>query len=118
MGDCASWIKNFSKSHWFKFHKECKTTFAMDGFLFSQALAQLTTNAHEDIYNALYEMVILNKKNDFITMCNDLKELESERTETINNKMNYILNNWNERQIYQNNSYMRCSMESHLSPSL
>ena len=48
-------------------------------------------------------------------ICNDLKELESERTETINNKMNYILNNWNARQIYQNNSYMKCSMESHIS---
>lgn len=29
--------------------------------------------------------------------------------------MNYILNNWNERQLYQNNSYMKCSMESHIS---
>ena len=29
--------------------------------------------------------------------------------------MNYILNNWNERQFYQNNSYMKCSMESHIS---
>lgn len=29
--------------------------------------------------------------------------------------MNYILNNWKERQIYQNNNYMKCSMESHIS---
>lgn len=115
MGDCATWIKNFPKSYWFKFNKFCKVTFAMDGFHFSQALKQLTTNAHEDIYEALYEMVLLNKKKDFITMCNDFKELESNRVETIENKMNYILNNWNERQIYQNNSYMRCSMESHIS---
>lgn len=115
MGDCAKWIKNFPKSHWFKFHKDCKVTFAMDGFHFSQALIQLTSSAHEDIYDALYEMVLFNKKKDFITMCNDFKELEPERVETINNKMNYILNNWNERQIYQNNSYMRCSMEAHIS---
>ena len=27
----------------------------------------------------------------------------------------YILNNWKERQTYQNNAYMRCSMESHIS---
>lgn len=115
MGDCATWIKNFPRSYWFKFNENCKITFAMDGFHFSQALKQLTTNVHEDIYDALYEMVLFNKKKDFITMCNDFKELEPTRTETIDNKMNYILNNWNERQIYQNNSYMKCSMESHIS---
>lgn len=115
MGDCATWIKSFPKSYWFKFNENCKITFAMDGFHFSQALKQLTTNAHEDVYDALYEMVLFNKKNDFITMCNDFKELEPTRIETIDNKMNYILNNWKERQIYQNNSYMRCSMESHIS---
>lgn len=115
MGDCATWIKNFPRSYWFKFNENCKITFAMDGFHFSQALKQLTTNAYEDIYDALYEMVLFNKKKDFITMCNDFKELETTRAETIENKMNYILNNWNERQIYQNNSYMRCSMESHIS---
>ena len=115
MGDCASWIKNFPKSHWFKFNSNCMITFAMDGFHFSQALKQLTTNAYEDVYQALHEMVLRNNKNDFITMCNDFKELEPTRVETIDNKMNYILNNWNERQIYQNNSYMRCSMESHIS---
>ena len=115
MGDCAKWIKNFPKSHWFKFHKDCKITFAMDGFHFSQALIQLTTNAHEDIYDALYGMVLFNKKKDFIMICNDFKELEPYRADTINNKMNYILSNWNARQIYQNNSYMKCSMESHIS---
>lgn len=115
MGDCATWIKNFPKSYWFKFNENCKITFAMDGFHFSQALKQLTTNSHEDIYDALYEMVLFNKKKDFITMCNDFKDLEPTRVETIENKMNYILNNWNERQIYQNNSYIRCSMESHIS---
>lgn len=87
----------------------------MDGFHFSQALQQLTTNAYEDVYQALHEMVLFNKKKDFITMCDDFKKLEPTRIETIDNKMNYILNNWNERQIYQNNSYMRCSMESHIS---
>ena len=115
MGDCASWIKNFPKSHWFKFNNNCKITFAMDGFHFSQALQQLTTNAYEDVYQALHEMVLFNNKKDFITMCDDFKKLEPTRIETIDNKMNYILNNWNERQIYQNNSYMRCSMESHIS---
>ena len=34
--------------------------------------------------------------------------------ELLNDTIDYILNNWNERQIYQNNSYMRCSMKSHI----
>lgn len=115
MGDCAVWIKNFPNSYWFKFNENCKNNFAMDGFHFSQALKLLTTNIHEDIYETLYNMVLFNEKKDFITMCNDFKELEPARTEVINNKMNYILNNWNARQMYQNNSYMKCSMESHIS---
>lgn len=115
MGDCASWIKNFPRSYWFKFNENCKITFAMDGFHFSQALKQLTTNKYNDVYEALYEMVLFNKKKDFTIMCNDFKDLEPTRAETIDIKMNYILNNWNERQIYQNNSYMKCSMESHIS---
>ena len=48
-------------------------------------------------------------------MCNEFKDISPERSETIENKMNYILNNWKERQLYQNNSYMKCSMESHIS---
>lgn len=37
------------------------------------------------------------------------------RKDTIKTKRDYILNDWNERQIYQNTPYMRCSMESHIS---
>lgn len=115
MGDCATWIKNFPKSHWFEFNKDCKTPFAMDGFHFSQALKQLTTNAYDDVYDALYECVLLNDKNDFKRLVNEFIDLNPERKETIESKRDYILNNWKERQIYQNNPYMRCSMESHIS---
>ena len=38
-----------------------------------------------------------------------------DRKETIEAKRDYILNNWNARQTYQNSAYMRCSMESHIS---
>ena len=115
MGDCATWIKNFPKSHWFEFNKDCKNPFAMDGFHFSQALKQLTTNAYDDVYDALYEYVLFNNKNDFKRLVNEFIDLNPERKEMIESKRDYILNNWNERQIYQNNSYMRCSMESHIS---
>lgn len=115
MGDCATWIKNFPKSHWFKFNPDTKIKFAMDGFHFSQALKQLTTNQYEDVYDALYEYVLFNDKKEFKRLIDEFIELNPERKETIENKRDYILNNWNARQLYQNNSYIRCSMESHIS---
>lgn len=115
MGDCAKWIKNFPKSHWFNFTSDTKVKFAMDGFHFSQALQLLTTQKFKDVYNALFDLVKENNKENFILLCNQFKDLNPERSETIENKTNYILNNWNERQLYQNNSYMKCSMESHIS---
>lgn len=115
MGDCVLWIKNFPKSHWFKFHKDIKINFAMDGFHFSQALQNLTTNKYKDVYYALYEYVLLNNKEDFTRLCNEFLDLNPDRQETIENKRDYILNNWNERQLYQNCPHMKCSMESHIS---
>ena len=115
MGDCAMWIKNFPKSEWFKFHKDLKIKFGMDGFHFSQALKNLTTNENQDVYDALYEYVLENNKNDFTRLVNEFLDLNPERKETIESKRNYIVNNWNARQIYQNEPYMRCSMESHIS---
>lgn len=115
MGDCASWIKHFPKSNWFNFNKDTKVKFAMDGFHFSQAINNLTTQKHIDVRDALLDIVKRNDKVNFISLCNEFKGLYPDRFDTIDNKMNYILNNWNERQLYQNNSYMRCSMESHIS---
>ena len=59
--------------------------------------------------------VLDNNKNDFTRLCNEFLDLYPERTEVIESKRNYILNNWNARQLYQNNPYMKCSMESHIS---
>ena len=115
MGDCASWIKNFPKSHWFNFNPNTQVKFAMDGFHFSQALKQLTTSKYNDVYDALYDMVLSNNKKEFKRLINDFIDLNPERKETIESKRDYILNNWNARQLYQNNSYMKCSMESHIS---
>lgn len=115
MGDCAKWIKNFPKSHWFKFNKNIKINFAMDGFHFAQALKQLTTNKHTDVYDALLEYVNNNNKKDFIRLCNEFSDLCPNRRETIEKKKTYILNNWKARQLYHNNSHLKCSMESHIS---
>ena len=115
MGDCAPWIKSFSKTNWFRFHEGMNIKFGMDGFHFSQALENLTTTENQDVYDALYEYVLFNNKEDFTRLTNEFLDLNSERKETIESKRDYILNNWNERQIYQNTPYMRCSMESHIS---
>lgn len=115
MGDCAAWIKSFPNTKWFKFHENLKIEFGMDGFHFSQALTNLTTTENQDVYDALYEYVLFNKKNDFIRLTNEFIDLNPDRKETIEAKKNYILNNWKARQTYQNNAYMRCSMESHIS---
>lgn len=115
MGDCATWIKNFPKSSWFKFNSDTKVKFAMDGFHFSLALGNLTTTKYDDVYDALYEYVLFNKKKDFTRLCNEFLDLNPDRSEVIESKRDYILNNWNERQLYQNSPHMKCSMESHIS---
>ena len=115
MGDCALWIKNFPKSNWFKFDRDIKVNFSMDSFHFSQALGNLTTEANKDVYDALYEYVLINDKVGFTDMCNDFLELYPQRSDVIESKRDYILNNWNERQFYQSHPYMKCSMESHIS---
>ena len=115
MGDCATWIKNFPKNNWFKFNSDTNVKFAMDGFHFSQALGNLTTTKYDDVYDALYEYVLINKKDEFTRLCNEFLELNLERSEVIESKRDYILNNWSERQLYQNSPHMRCSMESHIS---
>ena len=115
MGDCAKWIKNFPNSHWFYFTPDTKVQFAMDNFHFKQALTLLTTKKYQEVCDALLEYVNSNNKNDFNMLVEQFKDLNPDRTETIENKQNYILNNWKERQTYLKNPYIKCSMESHIS---
>ena len=117
MGDCATWIKNFPKSHWFQFTKDIANYFSMDGYHFSQALNHLTTTAKEkENWNvALKHAVKVNNKDLFIRLCNRFIEENLTRKSTIIAKREYILNNWEERQLYQNKPYLKCSMESHIS---
>ena len=115
MGDCAKWIKNFPNSHWFNFTPNTNVQFAMDNFHFKQALIQLTTKKYQEVNDALLEYVNSNNKIDFNMLVEQFKDLNPDRTEIIENKQNYILNNWKERQTYLKNTYIKCSMESHIS---
>ena len=90
MGDCALWIKNFPKSKWFKFDNDIQINFSMDGFHFSQALKLLTTNKHNDVYQALFEYVLNNDKEGFTDMCNDFIDMFPFRKDTIVDKKDYI----------------------------
>ena len=117
MGDCATWIKNFPKSHWFKFTKDTNIYFSMDGYHFSQAINNITTTKkeNENWNNALNHAVKVNNKDLFTRLCNRFIEENPARESTIISKEKYILNNWDERQLYQNKQYLKCSMESHIS---
>lgn len=113
MGDCASWITSFPDS--FKYHKNMKVTFSMDGFHFAQAIENICTKKHQDLVQILKDYCKNNNKDLFINVCNSLIELYPERVETITNKMNYILNNWEYIQVYFHNNPMKCCMESNIS---
>ena len=115
MGDCANWIKSFPRSHWFEFSSSTKIKFAMDNFHFKQALTLLTTQKYQEVNDALLEYINSNNKDDFNMLVEQFKDLNPDRIEIIENKQNYILNNWKERQTYLKNLYIKCSMESHIS---
>lgn len=115
MGDCATWIKNFPKYGYFKWNEDMNVTFSMDGFHFSQALKHITTNQNQHWYNALLHTVKKNKKDLFRHLCERFIKENKSRETTIRSKMEYILHNWNERQLYQSKNYLKCSMESHIS---
>lgn len=113
MGDCASWIKAFPNG--FKYHKDMKITFSMDGFHLAQAITNIATTANPEIQAALKQSCFDNNIEDFIYLCDSLIELNPSRTDTINNKKEYIINNWEYIQIYFHKNPMKCSMEAHIS---
>lgn len=114
MGDCASWITSFSKKG-FKFHKDLKITFAIDGFHYVQALEHICTQKYDYLLDSFKDMIKSNNKQGFINLCNLMIENEPARTDTITDKQNYILNNWKYIQNYYHKVFVNCSMESHIS---
>lgn len=114
MGDCANWITSFTSS--FKFHKNLEIIFSIDGYHYVQALQHICTEKYSDLYlSSLKEVIKNNDKLSFISLCNSISEIEPHRKETIDIKMNYILNNWDYIQNYYYNVHMKCSMESNIS---
>lgn len=58
----------------------------MDNFHFKQALTLLTTKKYKEVCDALLEYVNSNNKNDFNMLVEQFKDLNPDRTETIENK--------------------------------
>lgn len=113
MGDGAKWIKTLT-SH-FKINDNTNVIFALDKFHFKQAIHHICLNKY--LENVISSYVINDNKLDFISCCNELVKNYPHRTETINNKKEYILNNWkNILNLYKYN--LSCPMESQISHNL
>lgn len=113
MGDGASWIK--SLTYHFKVNPSTNVIFALDKFHFKQAIHHICLD--KDLETILSEFVINNNKSGFIDGCNDFLSSFPHRSKTIEEKKNYILNNWK----YINTLYnlnLSCPMESQISHNL
>lgn len=113
MGDGAKWIKNLLFE--FKINTTTNVTFNLDKFHFKQALHHIGQNELLEKYLTNY--VINNKKKDFKEVCNNLIISCPYKSETIKEKKEYILNNWNYiKNLYKNK--LSCPMESQISHTL
>ena len=113
MGDGAKWI--YKLKHEYKIASHINVTFCLDKFHFKQAIHHICLN--KDLEDILSFYVLNDMKNDFIDCCSSLIDSFPHRTETINLKMNYILNNWkNINNLYSHN--LSCPMESQISHNI
>lgn len=113
MGDAAKWI--YKLKYEYKIDSHINVTFGLDKFHFKQALHHICLNKNlEDI---LCSYVLNNMKKDFNECCLSLIQSYPNRKDTIENKLNYILNNWkNINNLYKNN--LSCPMESQISHNI
>ena len=113
MGDGAAWIRKLT-AH-FKVNSQTNVTFNLDKFHFKQAIHHLFIN--ESLEKIAVSYILNNNKKDFKELCEEIIKENPHRTETIETKKEYILNNWN----YINNLYknkLKCPMESQISHTL
>ena len=113
MGDGATWIRKLT-AH-FKVNSQTNVTFNLDKFHFKQAIHHLFLN--ESLEKIAISYILNNDKDDFKELCDEITKENPYRTETIETKKEYILNNWN----YINNLYknkLKCPMESQISHTL
>ena len=113
IGDGANWIKNLRPE--FQFNKNIHTVQGLDKFHFKQALHHIALN--KDLEIILTNYILKNNKKAFIECCDILKESFPHRSETIENKKKYILNNLRGiKDLYKYN--LSCPMESQISHNI
>lgn len=113
IGDGAKWIKSLRSE--FQLNKNIHTVQGLDKFHFKQALHHIALN--KDLENVLTDYILKNKKNSFIECCDILKESFPHRSDTIENKKKYILNNLRGiKDLYKYN--LSCPMESQISHNI
>lgn len=113
MGDGAKWIRNL-KYH-FKVNNNTNVIFCLDKFHFKQAMHHIGQN--QNIEKMLTNYILNDNKKAFKELCEEITISNPHRTETINDKKDYILNNWNHiNNLYENE--LKCPMESQISHTL
>ena len=113
MGDGAKWIKTLTNH--FKINNETNVIFALDKYHFKQAIHHICLD--KSLEKILVSYVLNNDKNNFIVFCDELIKSYPHRTDTINQKKEYIINNWkNILNLYKYE--LSCPMESQISHNL
>ena len=113
MGDGARWIRTLTNH--FQINNETNVIFALDKYHFKQAIHHICLD--KTLENILVSYVLNDDKKSFKSFCEEFIKSYSHRTDTINQKKEYIINNWkNILNLYKYN--LSCPMESQISHNL
>lgn len=111
MGDGANWIKNTTRD--LKFNHDTKVVFALDHFHLKQALLHITK---DDTWGYFaFKFILDNNKRCFTRLVSLLATKYPHRKKVLENKFNYVMNNWTAIQNMIYNPNYKCSMEGHIS---
>jgi len=112
LGDGANWIKGSVGEY--KFEKN-EVFFALDKFHFKQALRHITLD--DDLSEQMLEHILEGEMDSFKGMCSVLQSQNEHRRDTIEEKKNYVINNWAAILLsYHDN--LTCCMEGQISHNL
>lgn len=113
MGDGAKWIRTLT-SH-FQINDKTNVVFALDKYHFKQAIHHICLD--ESLENILSSYVLNNNRKNFKLFCGEFIKSYPHRTDTINQKKDYIINNWkNILNLYKHR--LSCPMESQISHNI
>ena len=113
MGDGARWIRTLTNH--FQITNETNVIFALDKYHFKQAIHHICLD--KSLENILVSYVLNNDRKNFKLFCEEYIKANPHRTDTINQKKEYIINNWkNILNLYKYE--LSCPMESQISHNL